>query len=505
MTDHISANGSHDTLDAMAITESCLRQIEATVGSLKPENGMLLGGDRHDGVIRHVYFDRTAERSGVTYSPDVAAINAVLSEWWNPSKISKLGFVHSHPGSISQPSSGDLVYAEAILRSIPRLRRLALPIVTVEGGFAIHPYYVERTPHGVRWRKVSLRVLREELVGEDTPVRSSVPIAMQPTVAETWLSRLRRWLTPRPWWEGASFSRVQKAYDLPRLAGCRMVVAGTGGAMSWVEELARCGVGEFVLIDPDEVSWSNIGTQQVYGDEIGLPKVEALATRVRRINPQAKLWTRQAILDDLSDEALAKLCGLRQKQPPALTLLCAMTDSFQAQARMNRVALTFGLPLLAGQMYAEGRGIEVVWSYPGVSRCCHRCTLRPRFRAFLEEGYVNDVGSSGTPLFSTTRLTALKGFLALAILHHGTGHSRWGGILGQIGQRTLIQARLHPGLELPVFGKALGAGERIFCDESLWIEPQPHDECPDCDGRGADYSLKGRDGDTRLLRRERSR
>lgn len=490
--------------DVMPITEACLRQIEATVGSMKPENGMLLGGDRRDGVIRHVYFDRTAERSGVTYSPDVEAINGVLRDWWNPSRIAKLGFVHSHPGLYAQPSDGDLVYAEAILRANPKLERLALPIVTVEGGFAIHPFYVERTPDGVRWRKVGLRVLREQLVEEAAPASAPAPQTVAVADASTWLTQLRRWLRPRPWWEGASFARVQSANDLPRLARCRLVVVGVGGAMAWVEEMARCGIGEFVLVDPDRVSWSNIGTQQVYADEIGLAKVEALRLRLRRINSKAKVWTRHAALDDLSDEEVTRLCGLRQKERPLVTLLGAMTDSFFAQARMNRLALHLGLPLLAGQMYAEGRGIEVVWSYPGQTRACHRCTLRPRFRAFLEEGYVNDVGSTGTPLFSTTRLTALKGFLALAMLHHEIEHPRWGRLLERIGQRTLIQARLHPDLELPAFAKALGTGERIFCDETLWIEPRPHAECPDCDGLGADRSLIGRDGDTRLLRRERS-
>jgi len=405
----------------------------------------------------------------------------------------------------AQPSGGDLVYAEAILRANPKLERLALPIVTVEGGFAMHPFYIERTSSGVRWRKVALRILREELVAEDHGAAVPAPPRTTQVTGSILHTHLRGWMRRRPWWEGASFARVQAAYDLPRLAHCRLLVVGVGGAMAWLEEMARCGVGEFVVLDPDTVSWTNIGTQQTYADEIGMPKVEALTGRVRRINPKAKVWARHAALDDFSDHDIAQLCGLRQKQPPALTLLCAMTDSFPAQARMNRLALHFGLPLLAGQLYTEGRGIEVVWSYPGITRACHRCTLRPRFRAFLEEGYVNDVGSSGTPIFSTTRLSELKGLLALAMLHHGTPHPRWGSILERIGQRTLIQARLHPDLELPAFDKAFGTGERILCDETLWIEQQPHTECPDCDGLGADLSLVGRDGDTRLLRRERRR
>lgn len=39
-------------------------------------------------------------------------------------------------------------------------------------------------------------------------------------------------------------------------------------------------------------------------------------------------------------------------------------------------------------------------------------------RAFLADGYVNDVSSAGTPVFATSRLNSIKGFIALALLHH---------------------------------------------------------------------------------------
>jgi hypothetical protein len=496
--DHATAQ---ETL-VFAISEACLRQIEATIGSLRPENGIVLGGDRKDGIIRHVYFDRSAKRSGVTYSPDFDAVNGLLSEWWNRADINLLGFAHSHPGSFAHPSTGDLVYAKAILGANPALPRLALPIVTVEGGFKCHPFYAERTAEGVACTPAELQVLREELVSP--PVKPQVPA---PSPRHSRLARVLPRLLPRPWWEGATFARVQDAYDLPRLARSRVVVVGVGGAMQWVEELARCGLGQFVLIDPDTVSLPNIGTQQCYQDEVGFPKVDVLAARVRRINPRASVIARHAVLDRFSDDEMTRLAGLRDKRKPLVTVLAAMTDNFEAQARVNRLALHLGLPSIAGQLYAEGRGVEVTWTYPGVSRTCHRCVLRPRFRAYLEEGFQNDVTSHGTPIFSTTRLTSLKGFIALALLHHGSAHPRWGEMLQRIGQRTLVQARLDPDVNLPAF-RDFSLVECAFCDESAWLEiSSPRSDsgpiCPDCDGLGADPSLIGRDGDTRLLRRER--
>lgn len=489
-------HSDESALAPMRMTESLLCQLLGALGSVEPEFGLPLGGYLSDEVARVCHFDRAARCSAVTYTPDHESIGELLRRAWNPANIRLLGFAHTHPDGLTEPSAGDLRYAARILDANGHLPRLLLPIAVVRPRFELHPYVIVRDGAGVRAVRVELELMHETL----TSLTLAPPVVTLPAVQVP----RRPWWRPRPWWERASFARVQGAYDLPRLARCRVVVVGTGGAMAWAEEMARCGLGEFTLLDPDEISWPNIGTQQAYRDEIGLPKVDALAARIRRINPHAKVWTHRRALEDLSDEQFAKLCGLQQKQLPLVTLLAAMTDSFQAQARMNRLALHLGLPLLAGQMYAEGRGIEAVWSYPGVSKACHRCSLRPRYRAFMEEGYVNEVDSAGTPIFSTTRLTALKGFLALAMLHHGTAHSRWGGMLERIGQRTLVQARLHPDLELPAFANAFGAGERIFSDETLWIAPPPYPQCPDCDGRGADPSLVGRDGDTRLLRRERS-
>ena len=299
------------------------------------------------------------------------------------------------------------------------------------------------------------------------------------------------------------FARVRKAYDLDHLRRSRVIVTGNGGAIGWVEGLARCGVGTFVLIDPDVVSWSNIATQDVYEDEVGQPKVKVLKRRIKRINRDALVIAKRARIEDFTDEEVAELCGKRDGSLPAATLLCGMTDSFWAQARINRLALNLGVPSLCAQLYAEGRGAEATFTYPGLTDC-HRCMLRPRYRAYVDEGFVNDVGSDSTPIFATTRLNALKGFVALAILHHGTSHPRWGSMLERIGRRSLLQIRMDPDCDLPAFRGVLD-GERVFFDETLWIPRGPWihfhgmEPCPDCLGMGASPKLVG--WDTREIRR----
>lgn len=63
-------------------------------------------------------------------------------------------------------------------------------------------------------------------------------------------------------------------------------IAGLGGLGSAIAiALARIGVGRLVLADFDVVEPSNLNRQQYFIDQIGMPKAEALASNLARINP----------------------------------------------------------------------------------------------------------------------------------------------------------------------------------------------------------------------------
>ena len=63
-------------------------------------------------------------------------------------------------------------------------------------------------------------------------------------------------------------------------------IAGAGGLGSAVAvALARIGVGTLIVADFDIVEPSNLNRQQYFVDQIGAPKVDALAENLSRINP----------------------------------------------------------------------------------------------------------------------------------------------------------------------------------------------------------------------------
>ena len=308
----------------------------------------------------------------------------------------------------------------------------------------------------------------------------------------------------------ALFVRVRDAYDLDLLDRSRVVFVGAGGARAFASDLVRAGVREIVLIDGDTVSATNVGTQHVYLDELGRAKVECVADELRRIHPNVRVRTVARMLDDeIDDDALERIVAAPFEgcRTPDQILLCGFTDSFHAQARLHRFALTTGRPYLSGQVYREGRGIELVFTHPETTSACARCATRRRYESY-EKGYRNDVGSAGTPITATTQLNAMKGWLAFALLHHGTDHPRWGGLLARIGDRNLVLIRLDPDfgqtIGIGTFDAALGGDEQFVFGEAIW-RPQKPDRpehgfstCPECGGTGDLRRAVGTIPDTRV-------
>ena len=87
--------------------------------------------------------------------------------------------------------------------------------------------------------------------------------------------------------------RLYGAAALPRLQAAHVCIVGVGGVGSWVVEgLARSGVGALTLIDLDDVCLTNVNRQLPALDgNIGRPKVDALAERVKLINPHCAVTT----------------------------------------------------------------------------------------------------------------------------------------------------------------------------------------------------------------------
>jgi tRNA threonylcarbamoyladenosine dehydratase len=91
-----------------------------------------------------------------------------------------------------------------------------------------------------------------------------------------------------------------------RLKNANVCVVGAGGVGSWaLEALARCGIGKLAAVDLDMVAESNTNRQiHALGDIYGKAKVDAMAERIRSINPDCHV---SCIEDFVTPENVAEI------------------------------------------------------------------------------------------------------------------------------------------------------------------------------------------------------
>lgn len=92
------------------------------------------------------------------------------------------------------------------------------------------------------------------------------------------------------------FSRTELligSSGIEKLNNAKVAVFGIGGVGSFVVEgLVRAGVGNFILVDHDKISLTNLN-RQIHSNHktIGEYKVDAMKKRILEINPNAKVET----------------------------------------------------------------------------------------------------------------------------------------------------------------------------------------------------------------------
>jgi len=125
------------------------------------------------------------------------------------------------------------------------------------------------------------------------PTRESLPVRENDEVV-----LIKRGEVPSP----AELEALMVARHTPGVhnrlkRGC-VGIAGLGGLGSCAAiSLARVGVGTLIMADFDVVEPSNLNRQQYFVDQIGMPKVDALAATLGRVNPFVTTITHQVTLD----------------------------------------------------------------------------------------------------------------------------------------------------------------------------------------------------------------
>lgn len=195
---------------------------------------------------------------------------------------------------------------------------------------------------GRLWVSGSSCPMRVRVLGEETRIwPDPAPEASPEAVARQVLA-----------WGGLGQNRLERA---------TIAVVGAGGTGTHVAtQLAHLGVGSITLVDHDRVEASNlsrlVGAQP---HDVGKPKVEVLASYLRRINPELDVRTYTRSLLDLDPGHLLD----------ADVIICA-TDSHGSRALLTELAQQYLVPVV-------DLGVEIVPTQAGVQAGGQVRVLRP--------------------------------------------------------------------------------------------------------------------------------
>ena len=161
-----------------------------------------------------------------------------------------------------------------------------------------------------------------------------------------------------------------------KVSEAHVMVVGCGALGNEViKNLALFGVGNLILVDFDEVEYSNLTRSILFTQEDALMhryKVEAAAESVKRINPNINVTT---IVGDI---ATSVGLGLIRK----MNVVVGCLDNRWARYTLNRLCMRAGVPWVDGGINAL-EGVAKVF-IPGQN--CYACTLEPSALEELKRG-----------------------------------------------------------------------------------------------------------------------
>jgi molybdopterin/thiamine biosynthesis adenylyltransferase len=253
-------------------------------------------------------------------------------------------------------------------------------------------------------------------------------------------------------------SRIKHALDTVKTQRAHVTAFGAGASTTLLGNLARCGIEQFTLSDPDRIEPVNIARQGHREDQIGRFKVDAVAEMIRAINPRAEVTTLPMDCTVISDAEI-------EENFSGTDLFLFLTDRFTAQAWGNTLALRFGTPALWGGLYAGGFGGEIIFWHAEID-ACFRCLCSKRYQAHAaaEETTSLDPSSDGATIFDVAFLDAVAGMVALGLLTRGSDN-RFGRLIDDLGDRNFLQLSTDPGFRIAgrdVIAEQLGISDQ--CD-----------------------------------------
>lgn len=262
--------------------------------------------------------------------------------------------------------------------------------------------------------------------------------------------------------------------------------AGASGSSYLIEKIYRQKPKKIVLIDPNLAKHSTLSrTNFAYIDAVRpLPKVEALANRLRQVSlpenaPEIICYQRK--VENVPSEVF-KDCDL----------LVAGTDNLEAQAFLSDKAVALNIPFVAIGIHEAALGGHILYNVPEDNHACYRCAFAERFEG--DQNTVNLTGERGN-LIDVQSIDMAAGRIMLAILERDQD-SLMGRYYEAIRHKGYVVISNHPEYEfgnllmdallsdLPKTPKPFAKEFKAyagFTGFTIWLESAGDPACSICD------------------------
>ena len=148
-----------------------------------------------------------------------------------------------------------------------------------------------------------------------------------------------------------------------------VVLVGVGSVGSYYAmQMARSGVGRFVLIDSDVLEIHNICRHQCGFEDLGRYKVDAVRDRVLNINPHAEVITFRGTIQDILDEEIMPYLGRN-------TLIVGGGDNRASSAEACNLACETDSAFVAVACWTRAFAGEVFYWQSGHGLSCYECAF----------------------------------------------------------------------------------------------------------------------------------
>lgn len=138
--------------------------------------------------------------------------------------------------------------------------------------------------------------------------------------------------------------------------GAVFIGCGSVGSL-FALELAKAGVGRFLLVDNDIFGYHNICRHQCGIYDVGRFKTDALKDRILQINPYAKVITQNCQIQEVPISEISSFCDKN-------TIVIGGADNREGDLYANNFAKEIGMPFMSVGCWERAFAGEIFYCFP---------------------------------------------------------------------------------------------------------------------------------------------